>query len=143
MNIHDLNNMDQRRLRDILFESSDCSSWSKIMLTHFPVDDLADLLENAEEVWYECNENEWKEAFVRNSTPLGKNSLNNHDISESLLSYQEKFGFPFIAYVNGNSPNEISENLFSRLQNAPDKEIRIAADEQLKHIRTRIENLFH
>jgi hypothetical protein len=45
--------------------------------------------------------------------------------------------------VNGNSPNEISENLFSRLQNAPDKEIRIAADEQLKHIRTRIENLFH
>ena len=33
-------------------------------MAYFPADDLVELLEDAEEKWYECSEDDWKEAFT-------------------------------------------------------------------------------
>ena len=39
------------------------SAWIKRMLAIFPVENLVDLLEYAEEEWYDCNPADWLEAF--------------------------------------------------------------------------------
>ena len=45
------------------------------MLTVFPVEDLVDLIEFAEEKWYECSEEDWKEAFTHHPEIGDINSL--------------------------------------------------------------------
>jgi 2-oxo-4-hydroxy-4-carboxy-5-ureidoimidazoline decarboxylase len=52
--------------KQLIEELSKCcgsSAWLSKMLVFFPADDLVELLEDAEEQWYKCNEEDWKEAF--------------------------------------------------------------------------------
>ncbi|MGZ8551138.1 MAG: 2-oxo-4-hydroxy-4-carboxy-5-ureidoimidazoline decarboxylase, partial [Chitinophagaceae bacterium] len=55
--------------------------------------------------------------------------------------YEEKFGYIFIVCATGRSANEILTLLETRLQNSPEVEIEIAADEQNKITKLRIEKL--
>ena len=163
MTIADLNNMEQRKLRELLFGCCGSTGWSKMMLTHFPAEDLVDLLENAEEVWNECSEDEWKEAFAQHprigdlkaleekfagSDAAGEQaSVMNASVAtiqalaEANQEYEEKFGFIFIVFASGKSPEEMLGMIHSRLKNSKEAEIRIAADEQMKITRYRIEKL--
>ena len=56
-------------------------------------------------------------------------------------TYQEKFGYVFLICATGKSSEEILSALRQRLPNDPDTELRIAADEQRKIIRLRLEKL--
>ena len=56
------------------------------MMAYFPADDLVELLENAEEIWYACSEEDWKEAFAHHPRIGDVASL-----SEGLLSETTKF----------------------------------------------------
>ena len=88
--------------------------------TAFPVEDLVDLMEDAEEKWYECKEEDWKEAFSHHSEIGGISSLKNKftstnqwtveaqsgaiQASEKILrqladghkAYEEKFGYSLL-----------------------------------------------
>ncbi len=163
MTIQDLNNMEQRQLRDLLFQCCGSKGWSKMMLTHFPTEDLVDLIENAEEVWNECSEDEWKEAFSQHprigdvkaleekyagSDAAGEQASVMNASKETLQAladanreYEEKFGFIFIVCASGKTPEEMLGMIHSRLKNSKEAEIRIAADEQVKITRSRIERL--
>jgi 2-oxo-4-hydroxy-4-carboxy-5-ureidoimidazoline decarboxylase len=163
MTIHDLNNMEQRKLRDLLFECCGSRGWAKMMLTHFPAEDLVDLLENAEEVWNECSEDEWKEAFSQHprigdikaleekyagsdaaaeqATVMSASKETIQALAEANREYEEKFGFIFIVYASRKSPEEMLGMIHSRLKNSKESEIRTAADEQMKITRSRIEKL--
>jgi 2-oxo-4-hydroxy-4-carboxy-5-ureidoimidazoline decarboxylase len=141
MTLHDLNTMDQRKLRELLMECSGCNGWSKIMLIHFPAEDLVDLLENAEDAWYECSEEEWKESFLRNAESGENAGSDEPGFPESKKNYLEKFGYPFILFRNNITPGEAGAQIQSRLQNNTATEIRIAADETMKIIRHRLEQL--
>ncbi|HET9431829.1 MAG TPA: 2-oxo-4-hydroxy-4-carboxy-5-ureidoimidazoline decarboxylase, partial [Chitinophagaceae bacterium] len=55
--------------------------------------------------------------------------------------YEEKFGYIFITCASGKSGNELLTELHTRLQNNPEVEIEIAADEQNKITKLRIEKL--
>ncbi len=136
------------------------------MLTIFPVEDLVELLEAAEEKWYECTEADWRQAFEHHPKIGDINSLkekfantaewaageqsgvNNAD--ESILTelakandeYQNKFGFIFIVCATGKSAEELLSNLKARLNNAKDEEIQNAASEQNKITKLRLEKLF-
>ena len=59
----------------------------------------------------------------------------NHD-------YEEKFGFIFIVCATGKSASEMLWLLESRLPNEPEREIEIAAGEQAKITRIRLQKLF-
>lgn len=163
MTIHDLNSMDQRKLRDLLYQSCGSKGWAKMMLTHFPAEDLVDLLENAEEVWYECSEDEWKEAFTQHprigdletlkekygSTPaageqaavLAASPQTLQALSDANQEYEKKFGFIFIVCASGKSAEEMLGMIHTRLKNSPAEELRNAADEQMKITRMRLEKL--
>ena len=63
------------------------------------------------------------------------------ELAESNRLYEEKFGYIFIVCASGKSAAEMLGILQARLKNEPEEEIKIAADEQNKITKLRIEKL--
>ena len=63
------------------------------------------------------------------------------ELAEANKKYEEKFGYIFIVCATGKSGEEMLSLLLTRLQNSPEVEIEIAADEQNKITKLRIEKL--
>jgi 2-oxo-4-hydroxy-4-carboxy-5-ureidoimidazoline decarboxylase len=64
------------------------------------------------------------------------------DLAKGNEDYEAKFGYIFIVCATGKSAEEMLALLESRLPNDPEKEIEIAAGEQAKITRIRLEKLF-
>src|SRR5690349_7583672 len=64
MTLHDLNTLPVSKLKDELFKCCGCGSWVEKMIPFFPAEDLVEILEDAEEQWYKCSKEDWKEAFA-------------------------------------------------------------------------------
>ena len=165
MTLHELNTISQPELKEVLTKCCGSSAWVKMMMTYFPVDDLVELLEEAEEKWYECNKDDWKEAFAHHpkigdvesltkkfsstaewasgeQSGVNKASVETiKALAEANRLYEEKFGYIFIICATGKSAGEMLADLQIRLQNNPDVEIEIAAEEQNKITKLRLEKL--
>lgn len=63
MTLFNLNHLPKQQLTEELLKCCGSTAWVNRMLTVFPVEDFIDLTEDAEEKWYECTEEDWKEAF--------------------------------------------------------------------------------
>lgn len=165
MTLHELNTLGQPQLKDELMRCCGSSSWVKMMMAYFPADDLVELLEDAEEIWYACSHKDWKEAFAHHpkigalelltekfpSTSTWaageQHAVNSapQPVMEALAEgnslYQEKFGYTFIVCATGKSAEEMLGILQVRLRNRPEEEIQVAADEQNIITKLRIEKL--
>lgn len=150
----------------LLAQCCNSSSWIKKMLTIFPVQDLIDLLEYAEEEWYECNPAEWLEAFqnhikigdiqsIEKDTTINRDWVKNeqsifftaspailNDLKEKNELYEETFGYNFIVFTKEKSIEEIIATLSERMENDPNDELLIAASEQNKITQQRLQKLF-
>ena len=165
MTLHELNTLPREQLIEELTKCCGSSAWVNKMLPFFPADDLVELLEDAEEQWYKCSENDWKEAFSHHpkigdidslkkkfastaqwasGEQSGVNTASEQTI-EALAAgnkkYEEKFGYIFIVCATGKTAEEMLGILASRLPNDAKEEIEIAADEQRKITRLRLEKL--
>ena len=165
MTLHELNILSMDQLRAALLKCCGSPAWVDKMLPFFPADDLVELLEDAEEQWWKCSEEDWKEAFAQHppigdrealekkfastaawaaSEQGGINSASQQVLEafeEANRKYKEKFGYIFIVCATGRSADEMLGMLQMRLQNSPEVEIEIAADEQNKITKLRIEKL--
>ena len=163
MTIADFDHLDKESKRKLLYQCCGSSAWVEKMLTVPPAEDLIDLFEDAEEKWYECSEDDWKQAFSQHPKIGDLNSLNEkfpgfandeqssmqqaseqvlRQLAEANKSYENKFGYIFIVCASGKSPQEMLGLLTARLNNSPEEEIKIAMDEQNKITRLRLEKLF-
>lgn len=165
MTLHELNILPESQLKEELLKCCGSNSWAKKMMAFFPADDLVELLEDAEEVWYQCSPDDWKEAFAQHPKIGDVESLTKKFASTAgwaageqsgvsgasaplieLLAatnrrYEEKFGYIFIVYATGKSGEEMLLLLQERLRNNPEEELLIAADEQNQITKLRIEKL--
>lgn len=165
MTFHELNLLSKDELRATLFKCCGSRNWVEKMLPFFPVDDLVELLEDAEEQWWVCNEADWKEAFthhpqIGDTTELkkkfaataemaaGEQSQVQYATDETISAlatgnktYLEKFGYIFIVCATGKSAEEMLQLLNERLNNYPAEEMEIAADEQIKITQLRLQKL--
>lgn len=164
MTITEFDSYPVEKKKDTLFNCCGSHQWVKSMLEILPVPDLNDLLEYAEENWYECNHADWLEAF-ENQARLGslngiapddlprfaekerKALLNSDDrIIEELQKandeYEDTFGYMFISFAPGKNADILLKELKERLNNDPREEIQIAAAEQDKIIKGRLKRLF-
>jgi 2-oxo-4-hydroxy-4-carboxy-5-ureidoimidazoline decarboxylase len=165
MTLHELNTLPVTQLKEELTKCCGSAAWVNKMLPFFPADDLIELLEDAEEKWFECGEADWKEAFASHprigdieslkkkfaSTAQWASGEQSGVSSASLQTiealakgnkeYEDKFGYIFIICATGKSANEMLDNLKDRLKNDPEDEIEIAADEQNKITKLRLEKL--
>ena len=165
MTLHELNILSQPQLKEALLKCCGSASWVKMMMAYFPADDLVELLEDAEEKWYDCSEDDWKEAFAQHpkigsietitekfaSTATwasdeqsGINNVSRETmaaLAEGNRLYEEKFGYIFIVCATGKSAEEMLVLLQSRLSNTPEVEIKIAADQQNEITKLRLQKL--
>lgn len=165
MTLHELNTLSKQQLTSELTKCCGSPAWVNRMLPFFPADDLVELLEDAEEQWFKCNEEDWKQAFAQHpkigdidslkkkfaSTATwasgeqsGVNAAPQNTIealAEANKKYEDKFGYIFIVCATGKSAEEMLGILQSRLLNEPKLEIEVAADEQNKITKLRLEKL--
>ncbi|MEO8402963.1 MAG: 2-oxo-4-hydroxy-4-carboxy-5-ureidoimidazoline decarboxylase [Chitinophagaceae bacterium] len=144
MTLHELNTLSKQQLITELANCCGSTAWVYKMLPFFPADDLVELLEDAEEQWYQCSPIDWKEAFARHSKVNDTVTASPQIIQELATAnqqYEKMFGYTFIVADTGQSAEEILLLLKERLSNDPADEIEIAADEQNKITRQRIEKL--
>ena len=165
MTLHEFNILPREKLIEELTRCCGSAAWVQRMLPFIPAEDLVELLEDAEEQWWKCTEKDWKEAFAHHpkigdmeslhkkfastgSWASGEQSAVEAAPEETIKAlvqanrlYEEKFGYIFIVCATGRSAEEMLNSLKSRLVNSPENEIKIAADEQNKITKLRIEKL--
>ncbi len=165
MTLHELNILPKERLEAELLKCCGSGAWVKRMMPFVPADDMVELLEDAEEQWWKCGEADWKEAFSHHpkigdlaslrekfASTAGwasgeQSGVNTADeatlkaLAEGNRLYEAKFGYIFIVCATGKTAPEMLAMLQERLPNSPEEEIKIAADEQNKITKLRIEKL--
>lgn len=130
-----------------------CAStlWVEDMLARRPFPDLASLLAAAAEVWWDLNPDDWIEAFGANpsvgETPNGVHGPwaadeaawivdADADTLQRLLAssraYEEHFGFRFVAFTPGRTPQEILSLCDARSHTEEPHEMTVAATEQAR-----------
>ncbi len=166
MTIAEFDHLDTDKKKELLQRCCGSPAWVNKMLKIFPVEDLVDLLEYADEKWEECKTEDWMEAFKHHPVigdiqsiqeefaataewALDEQSGANEgppdilrSIAEGNSRYREKFGYIFIVHAFGKTSGEILGTLQERLHNKPEDEIDIAATEQIRITKNRLEKLF-
>jgi OHCU decarboxylase len=123
------------------------------------------LYAHADRIWSGLPQKDWLEAFHHHPPIGGKQAGAKQSSAASLWSakeqstaqkaapevlsalaaanraYAEKFGFVFLICATGKTSEEILQSIVQRTPNDPETEIRIAAQEQQKIMRLRLEKL--
>jgi len=165
MSIDRLNAMPAEDVRPLLFNCCGSEVWVDRVLSRRPFKDREALFKLAEKEWHQCGEADCREAFSQHPKIGDLESLEKKFAStkkwaggeqagvrtaqketlEALArcnrEYEEKFGYIFIVCATGKSAKEMLRIISERLENDPEKEIKIAMIEQQKITRLRLEKL--
>ena len=131
--------------------------WVERMIAGRPYPDERALLGAAERVWWDLEPEDWHEAF-RAHPRIGERggdtwSRNEQagvagattDVRRRLArgneAYERRFGYVYLVCATGRGTAELLSDLEARLTNAPAEELRVAAAEQAKITRLRLEKL--
>jgi OHCU decarboxylase len=146
--------------REAAFEEflSVCSSrrWAESMADSRPFPNVAELQRRAESVWLGLGPHQWLEALAghprigerggaseehsrREQASVQEASQSVRDaIAAGNRQYEERFGHVFLISAAGRHPQEILDELSRRLDNSPEDELRVAADEHRRITRLRL-----
>ena len=133
------------------------SEWVRQMLASRPFDGGSELLAGAETIWWELDPQDWKEAFAAHAR-IGENPTSEcarqeqagtasapSDTMRALTDinreYEKRFGHMFIVFATGKTADEMLAIARQRMQNPPEQELRIAAEQQLKITKLRLMKL--
>jgi 2-oxo-4-hydroxy-4-carboxy-5-ureidoimidazoline decarboxylase len=165
MSINELNSVSREELRKLLFTCCGSTGWVEAMLNRRPFSSEKDVFQAAETCWQNCGEADFLEAFTHHPKIGDLESLSRKfastahfaggeqgsvavapiEILQGLANgnadYEQKFGFIFIVCATGKSAAEMLELLMERLPNRREEEVCIAAGEQAKITRIRLEKL--
>jgi 2-oxo-4-hydroxy-4-carboxy-5-ureidoimidazoline decarboxylase len=139
--------------------------WSLTMAQRRPFDTARVLLEIAERTWWDLSHADWLEAFAAHprigdldalrakfastaewASREQAGALAGSDdvlgqIAQGNRDYEARFGYIFIVCATGKSAAEMLQILQQRLPNDPETEIKLAAGEQMKITRIRLERI--
>ncbi len=136
-----------------------CSSerWVEQMVAGRPYLDDATLLDAADRVWWDLGRADWLEAF-RAHPRIGERGADawsqreqsgvagaatdaRRRLEDGNQAYERRFGHVYLVCATGRSATELLTDLERRLSNDPARELRVAAAEQAKITRLRLEKL--
>ncbi len=159
------NRLSRAQARKALLDCCGSQEWAKHMLQRMPFPDRAYVLDTADKTWAALGPADWLEAFrhhpaigakraekTQSATAKrwsqGEQSMAQMAAPQTLAAlaranqeYQARFGHVFLICATGKTNSEILESLEQRLSNDPEVELRIAAEEQRKITRLRLEKL--
>jgi OHCU decarboxylase len=160
-----LNSMPSAEARHELHKCCGSTNWTKHMSERRPFTTGDELLKDAEEIWWSLAPDDWLEAF-RSHPKIGETKAPQHLSAEAQKwsadeqsgaatvtpdtlralaklnqEYQQRFGYIYIVCATGKSSEEMLANLKDRMDNAAEDELRIAAAEQAKITKLRLQKL--
>ncbi len=140
-------------------------NWARRMVQQRPFGSVQEITETADHIWWELEPHDWLEAF-HSHPKIGERKAaaatsveaqkwseaeqaGTRDSAEQTMDalaqlnrvYDEKFGHIFIVCASGKTSEEMLAELRRRLNNEPSEELRIAASEQAKITRLRLNKL--
>ena len=158
-----LNNLAPDAAQAGLTRCCGASRWVTRMLDRRPFANRCQLLQSADEVWWNLTADDWREAFAQHPKigdleQARARFATTHDwsaqeqsgvqqVPESMLAdlaagnqaYLAKFGYIFIVCATGKGAVEMLHLLRQRLTHDPHTELPIAAEEQRKITQLRLE----
>lgn len=165
MTLSELNAFPRYRAEGELVKCCGSTAWVRAMTGRRPFTNRDRLFRAASEVWWHLDADDWMEAFRAHPrigeqravvhapaqaqvwSALEQSSVNRGSagvitaLEEANEEYFAKFGYIFIVCASGKGADEMLSILKSRLPNQPEAEIRVAAKEQEKITRLRLERL--
>lgn len=132
-------------------------AWAEQMAKARPFESEAHLYSVAQRLWEDLDSAQWLEAF-KHHPRIGEKTSQSWAKEEQAgtktaarttlealergnVEYEQKFGHVYLVCATGKTAEEMLSLLNSRLGNTPEREIEIAAGEQSKITRLRLEKL--
>lgn len=130
--------------------------WAAALAASRPHPTRQALLDAAERAWWALDEPDWSEAFAahpRIGEPEGATARREQAgvataasatlaaLEEGNRRYERRFGRVFLVFASGRRADELLRVLEERLRNDPETELRVAAGEQARITRLRLERL--
>jgi OHCU decarboxylase len=160
-----LNTLPQEEVAKQLRDCCGSSRWVEAMLARRPFESVDDLLAAADGAWRATGPEDWDEAFAHHprigerhatasvsatarawssgeqgaATDAG--AAARAALAEANEAYERRFGRIYIVCAAGRSAGELLADIAVRMQNDPDGERAVAAEEQRKITRLRLESL--
>ncbi|HET9729532.1 MAG TPA: 2-oxo-4-hydroxy-4-carboxy-5-ureidoimidazoline decarboxylase [Gemmatimonadaceae bacterium] len=165
LTVHELNTLPATRVAELLAACCGAPRWISSMVARRPFETLDDLLAAADDVWWSLDQHDWREAFARHprigeadTAPPGDERERRwasgeqasvataQDAVRSALveanrKYERRFGYIYIVCATGRTADEMLALARGRLHNSPKVELRVAAEEQRKITRLRLQKL--
>jgi OHCU decarboxylase len=153
-----LNALPDQEARVELLSCCGSRRWAARVSAGRPYADTAALLAAADAVWDAASEADIREAFdahprigeaQRGGAQERREQAASADADEATRealrqgnrAYEERFGHIYLVFASGRSAAQLLEDLRSRLENDPATELGLAAEEQRKITRLRLERL--
>ncbi len=165
MELSRINDLDDAAAFSSLQNCCGAANWVKAMLAARPFASSEELFNKASSIWWQLGPSDWLEAFTHHPKIGDLESLSKKfastatwaageqasvaaaaeqvlkDLAAGNTAYENKFGYIFIVCASGKSAAEMLDILNSRLPNEAEAELRIAAGEQEKITKLRLEKL--
>ncbi len=135
------------------------SRWAREVAQARPYRDLDDLLDAADAAWWKLAPADWLKAFAAHPRigdkgghqpessdreqkgVMAAESETREAIAEANRSYEARFGHVFLISAAGKSSADVLAALRGRMGNEPKMELRVAAGEQARITRLRLERM--
>ena len=134
------------------------SQWVRRMIEARPFRGWDDLMKRAEKFWRDLDAAGWREAFAAHprigesksggrwtageqSGTTSASSKTMKELDEVNRAYEKRFGHIYIVCATGKSGDEMLAIARQRLQNRPEEELKVAAEEQWKIMLLRLMKL--
>lgn len=162
MGLNPINDVSDAEAREALTRCCGSSRWVDKMMEARPFASMDELYAKSEQVADLLGDDDWKESFthhpkIGDMEVLRKKFKSQEageqrsvataseavlkELHQGNIDYEEKYGYIFIVCASGKSAEEMLAILKSRLPNDPVNEIKIAAGEQRKITKLRLEKL--
>jgi OHCU decarboxylase len=137
------------------------TAWAREMAAHsFP--NPKEVFATGDSIWWSLRPEDWLEAFrahpkigAKEHGDRGNNQWSREEQASARhasvttlnelrtlnKAYEEQFGYIFIVYANGRGAHSILETLKVRMNNSPETELRIAAEQQLEITHLRLKRI--
>ena len=163
VSLNQLNALPAPEAKALLLACCGSVRWAEEVAAARPFANVQALMERADDVWRSCTPEDWEEAFAQHPrigeraaggsalardwsageqrAATGTDARTRDALVAANAEYERRFGRLYIVCATGLRAEEILANLEARLNNDPEWERRIAAEEQRKIMRLRLEKL--
>ena len=147
-----------------LMQCCHAGAWAETVAAQRPYVDRGTLYDAADRAWSQAGPTAWREAFAGHPrmgerAPAGGGAAQQRwsaqeqsaaqradaavraELAAAQHDYEQRFGHIFLVCATGRTAEDILASLRERLHNDPDTELRVAAEEQRKITRLRLEKM--